>query len=403
MITAPCERHGSSRRHRGDDPGHRLRRGRRGRRRRRGVDRRRHRPGTGHRDDDVDVHVDANGRRATRHPFSRRRRQGQPRDPGRRDHGQRRLPLSIWARRDAAGSGFVRATRRGRAGRQVHGRARRLDHRRPILQGRRQHRHAHRQPLDQQRARCSRARPSPARARPAGSRSIRSARSQSTPARPTSPPTTPPTATTPSTSTTSPRPQQRAAPGARRRAKSGNGVYSYSGTPGFPDQTCRPATTGSMSSSQPTRPRTPPRPTITDVTPAAADRRPPTTHHRHRHLQRSHRRRPPSPTPHSSSATPARTSAATVTGTYSTRRPTLSPPPPHSPTTTYTATIKGGSRSPTWPATPRQRRHVELHHGGLAACPCQPLGRRRPGRAVTASTHKRSSSASSSRRASPAR
>ena len=56
----------------------------------------------------------------------------------------------------------------GRARRQVHRRRERLGDGDPLLQGRHQHRHAHRQPVDRQRARCSPPRPSPTRRHRAG-------------------------------------------------------------------------------------------------------------------------------------------------------------------------------------------------------------------------------------------
>ena len=52
-----------------------------------------------------------------------------------------------------------------------------LDHRHPLLQGRRQHRHPHRPPVDDAPARCWPPPPSPARRRPAGSRSASPPRS----------------------------------------------------------------------------------------------------------------------------------------------------------------------------------------------------------------------------------
>ena len=57
-----------------------------------------------------------------------------------------------------------------RARRQVPRRPRRDGHRRALLQGGGQHRHAHRQPVDGDRARASRRRRSPTRARPGGRR-----------------------------------------------------------------------------------------------------------------------------------------------------------------------------------------------------------------------------------------
>ena len=57
----------------------------------------------------------------------------------------------------------VERRQRRRARRQVPSGRRRLHHRRPLLQGRGEHRHARRQPVDRRRARCSRRRRSPAR------------------------------------------------------------------------------------------------------------------------------------------------------------------------------------------------------------------------------------------------
>ena len=70
----------------------------------------------------------------------------------------------------------------------------RAHHRRALLQGRRQHRHAHRQPVDDRAAHGWPRRRSPAKPRWAGSRSTSPRRSRSRPARPTSPRTTHPTA-----------------------------------------------------------------------------------------------------------------------------------------------------------------------------------------------------------------
>ena len=74
----------------------------------------------------------------------------------------------------------------------------------PLLQGRGEHGHARRQPLDASAAPCSPARPSPARAASGWQQVDFDTPSRSAPARPTSRPTTPRTAATRSTSTTSP-------------------------------------------------------------------------------------------------------------------------------------------------------------------------------------------------------
>ena len=78
--------------------------------------------------------------------------------PRRGVDGRRRrratCPCSIWDDRGRPAADDERHQRR-RARRQVPLRRRRLHHRRPLLQGRRQHRHARRPPLDQRRARCS--------------------------------------------------------------------------------------------------------------------------------------------------------------------------------------------------------------------------------------------------------
>ena len=107
---------------------------------------------------------------------------------------------------DAVGHAGPSAARRrhrpGRAGREVPHRHRRLHHRRPLLQGRRQHRHPHRQPVDRDGTRLATATFTGETA--TGWQQVSFANPVAvTAARPTSPATTRPTAATPSTPTPS--------------------------------------------------------------------------------------------------------------------------------------------------------------------------------------------------------
>ena len=189
------------------DQRHRDRRRRRRGRRRRGLDRRRRHlapgdraatnwtytwtPGaTGSGDDQ-----EPRGRRQRQHRDARRRRH-------RQRHGSRDLPVLdlerlVHARR------VDNDTERGRARRQVPLRRRRLHHRPALLQGRRQHRHPRRPPVDAP-ARCSAAATFSGETATGWQQvSLRDARWRSPPTRPTSPPTTPRTATTPRATATS--------------------------------------------------------------------------------------------------------------------------------------------------------------------------------------------------------
>ena len=126
----------------------------------------------------LELHLDAERGRAGDDQEPRRRRQRQPRDAGGRRDGdgrrrrQRRCPCTHLERRrrrrrwpDDTTPAPIELGVKFRA--DVAG----SDHRRPLLQGRRQHRHARRHALDERRARCWPPPPSPARRRPAGSRS----------------------------------------------------------------------------------------------------------------------------------------------------------------------------------------------------------------------------------------
>ena len=106
-----------------------------------------------HRDHDVDLHrlAGRDGVRADQGPG--RRRQRQPPDDGRPGHVTVACPCSMFG---LTTDRLVRAPRTRprrrihghRGGHQVPHRHQRLHHRRPVLQGHRQHRHPHRQPVE---------------------------------------------------------------------------------------------------------------------------------------------------------------------------------------------------------------------------------------------------------------
>ena len=140
----------------GHDHRHGHRRRRRRRRRRRGLDRRRHHLAPGHRPRRPGP---TPGRRA---PPARRRSRAAPsttaatsRTPAPASrHVDSRCPCSLWNDTAIADATAQNDASAGRARHQVPLRRRRLDHRPPLLQGRRQHRHARRPPLDVAPARC---------------------------------------------------------------------------------------------------------------------------------------------------------------------------------------------------------------------------------------------------------
>ena len=154
-----------------------------------------------HRDADA---VGAAGRLARR---TRRRSSGRrtwpatpwPPSPGPSPPPRRITNVTIWSSTATPAVAAANDPSRQRTRRQVHRRHRRLHHRHPVLQGRRQHRHARRPPVDQHRHAAGHAPPSPTRPPRAGSRSPSPRRCRSRPTPPTWPPTTPPPATTPIT------------------------------------------------------------------------------------------------------------------------------------------------------------------------------------------------------------
>ena len=224
------------------------------RRRRRGLDRRRRHLASRHRHDELDVH--RGSRTATRR---RRSRSARPTtaatsaDPERRRERQRHLPVldlgqptSPRRRRDSGDPTPVEVGVKFKSDTLRHG------HRRPLLQGGGQHRHAHRQPVDRDRPapragdvhrrdRAPAGRPSRSR-NPVAVHAGHDLRRVLLRAR---------TATTrppPTTSTAHPRPgpnggaiadSRAAARAPQRPARPTNGVYTYGPASTFPSSTLR--------------------------------------------------------------------------------------------------------------------------------------------------------------------
>ena len=149
------------RRHADHDHRHRDRVGRRPGRRRRSVDRRRRDLDARDRHDELVVQLDGE-----RHRNRRRSRAARYDDSGNMETPSGGVSITIaavrparariWSADDgAAGAGRRRRSGVGRARHEVPLRRRRLHHRRPLLQGRRQHRHPHRHAVDAAPARCS--------------------------------------------------------------------------------------------------------------------------------------------------------------------------------------------------------------------------------------------------------
>ena len=147
----PVAGRGDRRRHAGDDLRHRDRRRRRGGGRR-GLDRRRH-----------DAGIRPPGRRpgpTAGSRTARRARRSRSRavdDSGNLESSPPSVSVDVGCPCTMAGPNVTpsivdqRRPQRGRGRRPVQGRPRRDDHRRPLLQGDGEHRHAHRQPVDDER------------------------------------------------------------------------------------------------------------------------------------------------------------------------------------------------------------------------------------------------------------
>ena len=185
-------------------------------------------------------------------------------------------------------------------------------------------------------------------------------------------------------------------------SQSSNGVYRYSATPGFPDQTWQASNYWvDLAFTTNAPPDTTP-PTITDVTPAAATTGVPTSTTVTATFNEAL-----DPTTITNTTFQLRDGAgalvaATVTWDTLTRRATLTPNAALANNTTYTATAKPNRHHRPRRQPPRQRLHLELHHRGQAS-DSSASGRARRSRPWRPPlTAARSRWASSSRRAWPA-
>ena len=167
-------------------------------------------------------------------------------------------PCSLFSTRDPRRAGRERRHAASRSA-CVPRRRQRLRHRRPVLQGHRQHRHARRQPVDHDgdAARDGDVHERDGDGLAAGHLLDRRSRS---------PPNTDYVASyhtnaghyaVDPTRTSSRAPTPRRSTRPRSSARDGNGVYAYGTASTFPTSTTAPRTTGSTSSSRPTRPRRP--------------------------------------------------------------------------------------------------------------------------------------------------